>query len=49
MTPRELRSFLFQIDNQNMAVRELREKLFRFEDQDKELASDDIIEINVSE
>lgn len=49
MTPRELRQLLFQIDNQNMTVKELREKLFRFENQDKELTSDDITEINISE
>ena len=39
MTLREIGNFLFYVYDQNMTVRELREKIFQLEDQDKELTN----------
>jgi len=46
MTPRELRVFIFQIENQQMTIEELRNKLFNFTEQDKDITYDEINIIN---
>lgn len=45
MTIRELRTALTEIDNQNMTIKELRAILFEQEDQDKELADNDLLKM----
>jgi len=46
MTPRELRALLFQIDNKNLTVEELRNKLFDLTNQDNDITYDEINIIN---
>ena len=46
MTPRELRALLFQIDNRNLTVEELRNKLFDLTNQDNDITYDEINIIN---
>jgi len=46
MTPRELRAFIFQIENQQMTIEELRNKLFNFTKQDNDITYDEINNIN---
>ena len=48
MIPRELRALLFQIDNKNLTVEELRNKLFDLTNQDNDITYDEINIINAS-
>lgn len=45
MTPRELRSILFQVTNQELTVKELRHILFELEAQDEELTDVQMMQI----
>ena len=45
MTARELRSILFNVENQNISVKELRDRLFAIEDQDSELTQKTMYEL----
>ena len=45
MTTRELRTFLFQFENQGMTLSELRKLLFEIDDQDAKLSAGDVRKI----